>query len=268
MENVISLKSNQTKVQNAILNTKNLTSGAGYQRPIKQERLKRIISNFDEHKVNPIKVSYREGKYWVFDGQHTLSALKLLNLGEDLMVRCEVHHGLTYEDEARLFSEQNDGVTKVDLGYKIKSLIEAGDKGALEIENAIESVGFIMSFNKSKGDNKIVALGKIQSIYKDLGSTGLIRILNLIKETWEGQSSSLDKEILGGVHYFVKTYKNDFNEDIFVKNLRRVSPIVIKRDGKADTSTKKTDLKYAKQIYEAYNKGLKNKSRLEYLFKG
>lgn len=47
-----------------------------YQRELDQNRVKRIVANFNPDLVNPIKVSYRNGKYYVFDGQHTLAALK------------------------------------------------------------------------------------------------------------------------------------------------------------------------------------------------
>lgn len=48
-----------------------------YQRELKSERVKRIVSNFDERIANEPKVSYRDGKYYVFDGQHTIDARKV-----------------------------------------------------------------------------------------------------------------------------------------------------------------------------------------------
>ena len=45
-----------------------------YQREIKNERVKRIVKDFDERIANEPKVSYRDGKYYVFDGQHTIGA--------------------------------------------------------------------------------------------------------------------------------------------------------------------------------------------------
>ncbi len=55
-----------------------------YQREIKNERVKRIVKDFDERIANEPKVSYRDGKYFVFDGQHTIDARKVMNGGEDL----------------------------------------------------------------------------------------------------------------------------------------------------------------------------------------
>lgn len=270
MEKVTKLNTIKTmglNVQNQLLNTKNLTSGAGYQRPIDPKKVERIISQFNEHKVNPIKVSFRGGKYWVFDGQHTVVVLKTMNDGEDCMVWCEVHFGLTYEDEARLFAEQNDGSTKVDVAYKSKALYEAKDVETIEIKKIAESTGLQMNFNHSKGDNKLIAISKVKNIYKSLGTEGLKKVLCLVKQTWSGQSTSMDKEILGGTALFVKVYEDKFDEDTFTKNLRKVMPLDIKRKGKCDFSAK-GDLKYAKQIFDAYNFNLTKKTRLEYIFKG
>ena len=49
-----------------------------YQRHLNANRVKRIAAEFDERIANAPKVSYRNGHYYVFDGQHTIAARKLL----------------------------------------------------------------------------------------------------------------------------------------------------------------------------------------------
>ena len=258
---------NKKIVQMEILSTKNLTSGAEYQRPIDPLRVQKIISNFNIHKVNPIKVSFRDNKYWVFDGQHTLTSLKAINKGEDSMVWCEVHYGLTYEDEAKLFAEQYDGSTKVDIAYQMKALFEAGNEEIKKLVEIADSIGLKFSFDKYKDKNKIIALKKVRDAYRKLGENGLRRILYLVKQVWDGDSTSLDNNILGGMSLFYQTYKDQFDEELFIKQLSKVLPIDIKRRGKSDSSCK-GDLRFAKQILEVYNISLRQKNRLEYKFKG
>ena len=60
------------------LNIKDLISSQAYQRNIDQKRISYIVSNFDPHKIGVIKVSFRDGKYYVYDGQHRIAALKVL----------------------------------------------------------------------------------------------------------------------------------------------------------------------------------------------
>lgn len=77
-----------------------------YQRTLNANRVKRIAAEFDERIANAPKVSYRDGHYYVFDGQHTIAARKLLNNNCDLNIVCKVYSGLTEQQEAMLFAQQ------------------------------------------------------------------------------------------------------------------------------------------------------------------
>ena len=77
-----------------------------YQRNLNANRVKRIAAEFDERIANAPKVSYRDGHYYVFDGQHTIAARKLLNNNCDLNIVCKVYSGLTEQQEALLFAQQ------------------------------------------------------------------------------------------------------------------------------------------------------------------
>ena len=44
-----------------------------YQKPLNEKRVAQIVAAFDENIANEPKVSYRDGHYYVFDGQHTVT---------------------------------------------------------------------------------------------------------------------------------------------------------------------------------------------------
>jgi hypothetical protein len=247
--------------------SKNLSSGVAYQRVIDHQKVQKIVKEFNPHKLGIIKVSYRDGQYHVYDGQHRLMALKIINNNKDCMIPCEIHYGLTYEDEARLFAEQYDGATKVDIIYQMGALYEAKDEEVITLKEIVESAGLELSFSKAKGNNRIIAVSQVRKMYKELYKDGLYESLNLIKQTWDGVSSSLDKHILGGMRVFYKIYRPEVNERIFIKNLSKIQPMMIKRIGDSDISAR-GDLKYAKVILDYYNKGQTVKTRLDYKFKG
>ena len=94
----------RTQIQ--MVNSRNMVVDYDYQRPLDPIRVKKIAGHFNPCLVNEVKVSYRDGKYYIFDGQHTTAALRLRNAG-DLDISCKVFYGLTREDEAKLFSQQN-----------------------------------------------------------------------------------------------------------------------------------------------------------------
>ena len=66
-----------------------------YQRALHPARVARIAKEFDERVANEPKISFRDGHYYVMDGQNTIAARKFLNGGEDLQIRCKVYFGMT-----------------------------------------------------------------------------------------------------------------------------------------------------------------------------
>lgn len=260
-----SRKSNKRKIVLMSLDTSQIKSNTSYQRDIDTKKVAKIVSNFNEHKLGVIKVSYRDGRYYVFDGQHRLAAVKLLNGGKDTTIKCEVHYGLSYEDEARLFAEQYDGATKVDVLCRYKALYESGDERVIQLKDIVEDSGFKLDFTRLKGDNRLVCVAALNTMLTKLGEEQMRRCLNLIKKTWNGESTSLDKEIISGMTILFDLYKDDIQESVFVRKLKGVEPIVLKRKGKSDLLTK-GDVRYAKAIFMEYNANLRT-NKLEYKFK-
>ena len=68
-----------------------------YQRGVERKRVELIARDFNEYIVNEPKVSFRNGRYYVMDGQHTIEGCILLNGGEDRPILCKVYTGLTME---------------------------------------------------------------------------------------------------------------------------------------------------------------------------
>ena len=49
---------------------KNLVSNQDYQRNLSISHVQKAAANFNLYQINPVKVSRREGKNYVFNGQH------------------------------------------------------------------------------------------------------------------------------------------------------------------------------------------------------
>ena len=65
-----------------------------YQRALHPARVARIAKEFDERVANEPKISFRDGHYYVMDGQNTIAARKFLNGGDDLQIRCKVYFNM------------------------------------------------------------------------------------------------------------------------------------------------------------------------------
>ena len=104
---------------------------SAYQRELDPIRVRKIAAEFDERIANDPKVSFRDGHYYVFDGQHTIAARKLRNGGEDLPIRCKVFYGLSELDEAILFAQQTGASAQLTAGARLRALVYGRDPDAL-----------------------------------------------------------------------------------------------------------------------------------------
>ena len=85
-------------------NTKDIFVDPLYQRDLDNSKVSKIVRDWNPYLVNAVKVSWRDGKLWVFDGQHTIAACKAKRGGRDCMVDCKVFYGLTRLDEMSCLS--------------------------------------------------------------------------------------------------------------------------------------------------------------------
>ena len=92
-----------------------------YQRGVERKRVELIAAHFNEYVANEPKVSFRNGQFIVTDGQHTIEGRILRNGGKDLPILCKVYTGMTVEQEALLFAEQNGFSAPLTAGIKLRA---------------------------------------------------------------------------------------------------------------------------------------------------
>lgn len=173
-----------------------------YQKALNKKRVTSIITTFNANRMRPIEVSLRDGVYWCWDGQHRLSAYRELNRPT---IPCQVHIGLTYEDEARLFAEQQGNVGSITTAHKFNALKEANDPQTLRIIKKCQEYGFSVHPTRPGGKN-IRSIKMLQTIEKDLGVNRLGDVVWLVKCAWNHSPDSTHENILGGIGLFMKRY--------------------------------------------------------------
>lgn len=251
------------------IHTDRLTSGLPYQRPVNPREVDRLIREWDERLLDPVTVSFRDGKFYVIDGQHRISAMRKMNGGNGVMVNCKVYNGLTYEQEAALCYRLDKAKKRLSLSQSTNALAESGeDAEVTEIRQLVENGGFVWALGKSRGGTgEIVSTRALVNAYRLLGGATFTRMLQLLWDTWEGDPRSLTAAILSGMALFVKTYETEISDKTFVSRLSQADPDEINRRGRADFSTSSVALRYARVILEKYN-GQRGGRKLPYRFKG
>lgn len=222
-----------------------------YQRPIRMARVQEIVDKFNPLKVNILKVSFRDGKYYVFDGAHTLSALKIINNDQPFEVLCQIFHNLTYEMEAELFASQYDNAQRVPFKYELSAHLKGQNPDFEAFKVHTENAGLHLALNGAKsGNSAIHAMEKAWVIYRDNGPEFYEKMLKLIAKTWNGAPWSLQAPMLGGLATFIKKFP-DFSPARFVKKLSEVDGNSIKREASSINRCK--DTAFAVALARIYN---------------
>ena len=140
-----------------------------YQRALHPARVARIAKEFDERVANEPKISFRDGHYYVMDGQNTIAARKFLNGGDDLQIRCKVYFNMTEQEEALLFAQQTGISERLSAGQKLRALIFAGEPAAVAFQQATELAGVHLSFEEGRGKQRISCIATAYHEFIRLG---------------------------------------------------------------------------------------------------
>lgn len=204
------------------LNNKDLQISPDIQRNMKSMRVEEIVENYSPYVANPLKVSFRDGKYYIFDGMHTRMAMRSIMGTDDFPVFCRVYYGLSKEEEAYLFAAQFGFSEKVPKGFRLRALEVAKDPEVLDFLAVTRSTGFTIDLGSHASFNgNIAAVCTAFDAYRALGRTEYARMLRILHRTWAGESWSINKYMLGGMARFMKM--NGVDEEIFVKGFRKVT---------------------------------------------
>ena len=241
--------SNPGKIQ--LIYSKHLHSGLPYQRPVRQAHVNRLIRKWDPKYLTPIEVSYRDGKYNVVNGQHRLAAMRKMNGGEDLVARCLVYTGMTYEQEAAMYYLLDKTSGHLKLANAIKAILESGtDPEITDIRQRIERAGFTWALDKPTGvAYEIKPVRAVISAYQKLGGPGFSRMLGLMAGTWHGTQTSLKSAMISGMTLFLKAHENELTDHEFIRRLSETDPAEIAQLAHVDRPA----VRYARLIRKKYN---------------
>lgn len=253
------------EVRFMLLPAKVLRSDLPYQRSCSKYFVKRLVKEFDKNCIRVCRVSEREDEegnlaYYVFDGQHTVEALKAASGSDDCPVYCMIYSGLTYGEEARLFYLQKK-LERALVNYDIiNAKIESGDEKAIEIQRIANSYGFELGSKVS--DNVISATKNLEKIYFDMGAEVLGRVLMLISDCWYGRKEYLKSSLISALAKVIYIYGEEIDDEKFMAKFETVSmrELLLEAKGFSDRGAN-----WSRAIVSIYNKNNRRKLDVEKL---
>lgn len=238
-----------------------LVADQEYQRNLSEKHVKRAVANFDIYQINPVKVSRRDGKNYVFNGQHTVEIVADVSGSRDTPVWCMVYDDLVYRHEADIFANQQKYVKSLTPYEIFMANIEAGNHKQLLIKELVES--FELAVSPVSRPSGICAVSALEYIYDHSGYEILSRTLRLVVGAWEGSQLSLGASMLKGVAKLLSVYEINIKDDVFVDKLSNVSEKEIIRTAR---ERRGGTMGFAEAILLVYNKKMHNPLPLEKMY--
>ena len=211
-----------------------------YQRETNSSTIHALIREWDMQKCNFLRISYRDGKFYIIDGQHRTEAAKYLEVKE---LPCIILTGLSQADEALIFSRQNRNVKVLNVYNTFDANLCCGDMSIPEVAIDMKikkvcdkynvKVGKVHRWNNT--EKYLRSLSRARWIVAQVGEECFEWIIRLIDNTnWSTCSLAYTKEMITMLRTFYTENEGNLSEmeQYAVAVLNKYTPMQI--DGKAD----------------------------------
>lgn len=256
---ISTVQKNDMRAKYLKINTRDICIPEHAQRKFDQRHGDKLAAEWTMEKFKPLDVSFRDGKYWVIDGQHRLYAMKKRK-GGDCTVLCYVHYGMTVNDEAEFFLNQLKNTKAILTTDRMHIRFMIGDETIVQMVRGAEKVGLIVDFSNKKATNRITALAALEIAFNALSYDEYIKMLTTLKRAYNGRVDSLCREMILGMALFFQKYYGQFDTNALANTLKTTTtPSDILMEGRSySQSHGNTGIyrgkHFARAILKAYNK--------------
>ena len=224
------------------------------QRPYRAAHAKGIAADFDLDMLMVPVLSYRDGVYWIVDGQHRIEAARMNDFG-DYAFKCLVYYNLSEQEEAHMFRRLND--SKRATPYDDFHIAVFGkDEPELSINKAVERLGLKVTRSSSTVGG-VAAISALKVAWR-MGEKNFTRSLSTLSEGFYDEPLAFNADMIRGMAMFLERYGAKVRDTHLIKNLQalRGGPRSIMR--KAETVNLQTERSKSEcvsaQLVTTYNK--------------
>ena len=201
-----------------------------YQRPLDEDRIAKMVSDFDPELLGVIDVSDRgDGSFAIIEGQHRWAAAREADPhGHGVHLVCMVHTGLSVTEEARLF-HQIDVRRRALSGWdRWKTRRGAGDQVVTTIESVVATHGLLV--DPAPRDGSIAATRALETVYELGGETLLSNTLLVLSRAYRTARDAFDGNIIHGLALVLHHYDlaDELGLDRLISSLEGIAPRQIK----------------------------------------
>jgi len=187
------------------------------QRDLRNGRVNFLLGEFDIDMFGLPVGNWREGHFYIVDGQHRIEALKLwLGEGwEKQKVDCRAYNGMTEQQEADMFDRLNNALATRALD---RFCIRVTAKRPVEcaINNAVKAEGLKVS--RTPGEGRVQAVAALARVFKMSDADTLRRTLRIVSQSFG--DPGLTSPVIDGVGLFCKRYNGAVDDKQVINKLQ------------------------------------------------
>jgi hypothetical protein len=196
-----------------------------YQRPEPDDRVVRLVADWDILACGALLASDREGALWLIDGQTRKSAAMRHGLTSLPAVVC---HGIDEQREAALFLRLNRDRLRVSAISRHRAEAIAGEVRAIEIDQTLAANGLQIGYSTGlqfvtdQSYTPIHCVVACEGVYDDGGSELLDRTVVIIELAFPSDSARWRGALVRGVGYFLARDTWGADDEKVVKTLSKI----------------------------------------------
>lgn len=200
-----------------------------YQR-VSGAKVKDIMNEYDPKKAGLLLVNYRpeEDLFYIIDGGHRFEAAK--RLGKEFM-DCQIEVGMTVEEEAKRFAEQEKNKTKLKPFHRFHAAKRSGDAIANDLQRLCDAYSIKIVASPKDGDGSLKGLAYAWSVAQAGKLERLDWIFKVIKmAAWHYAAGAYNTATLEGLDAMYDKLRNVDNGEIVLMNVLRMdTPTTLKQ---------------------------------------
>lgn len=191
---------------------------ADYQRSsISQIKVDNIAARLDLISFGALTVGYRDGIYYIVDGQNRWMAAQ--RRPEITEVNCLVFDSNGVDHEARIFAAINMNRTGVTSCDRYRALVTAKDAVALELEGALRALGIEVVARGAQGANQLSAIQLVYNMAcRDMRRCEII--LSQVQEITPG--SPIHGDLLVALEYLERRIEGGVLNPVLKARMRKL----------------------------------------------
>lgn len=199
---------------------------ATYQRDCDVNRARHIARTWDPRLAGVLDVADRgftpgvAERYAVINGQHRWRAAQFLDPTMSLV--CNIHTGLSRDDEARLFYDIDARTKNLNSWDRWKARRAAGEPVVTAIDAIAAGLGLVVA--QGQGRNRVHCYAALEFLYGRCIPETVYDVLEFVGDIWPGAKDMYAAPIIKGIGLLLFDYAADLDTGRLADALSEMTP--------------------------------------------